>query len=190
MATSHTVHIANNSGQDIYVMAALSKEWAVVDFITDIGLMFVGIEEIKAVTMTAELPETLKTFRDLYEFLKIFTKLQLGMVGTATRPAEAVLAAIDAFKKISIRICTDECKAVERNGFFSMYMSANGLASMAGAKNISLTVMTGDMRHVAMWDTGNDDSWIVGKEEIARFIYGTLWQDDEAAGSISWEVQA
>jgi len=56
MGTSQSVYMANGSGQDIYVMASLNPDWAIVDVIVDIGLLLVGVAEIKGVIMAAELP--------------------------------------------------------------------------------------------------------------------------------------
>lgn len=110
MGTSHSVYVANNSGQDIYVMASLNPDWAIVD----IGLLAYGVEEIKGVDMAAELPETLATLRDLYDFLNIARKLLIGMAATGSRPGEAALALINAFKRTAIKISNGDCKDVEK----------------------------------------------------------------------------
>ncbi|KAI0884571.1 uncharacterized protein GGS22DRAFT_144192 [Annulohypoxylon maeteangense] len=189
MGISHSVYMANGSGQDIYVMASLNPEWAIVDFIVDIGLLYVGVEEIKGVVMAAELPETLATFRDLYEFLNIARKLIMGMIAAGTRPGEAAMALLDAFKKTSIRIPYDEYKDVERDSILSIYLSADGVASLVGAENVSVMVMSGDGKQLAMWDTNADHSWIATKDgKIVRSKYGTIWQQDPAEGSVEWSV--
>ncbi|KXX82189.1 hypothetical protein MMYC01_201715 [Madurella mycetomatis] len=189
MGVSHSVYLANDSSDDIYVIASLSPEWAFIDFVTDVGLLALGAEEIKSVVTAAELPETLATLRDLYEFIKIAAKLLGGTISVGTRPADAALALIDAFKKTSIRIPVQDHKKVDSEGFFSIYLNADGVASLAGAKTISLMVMQHDGSRIrlAMWDTEADDSWIAtGDGLIVRSKYGTLWEQDPGAGTVEW----
>lgn len=183
--------MANNSGHEIYVMASLNPDWAIVDFITDIALLLVGVEEIKAVATAAELPAALNTFRDLYEFLKIAAKLLSGSFSVGSRSAEAALAMADAFKKVAVSIGNGDHKNVDSEGFLSIYLSASGIAGLLGASTVSLVVMSADGKQVALWNTGSDDSWIAtGREKIVRSKYGTIWQEDPSAGSVDWPVGA
>jgi len=189
MGTSESVHMANDSGQNIYVIASLNPDWAIVDVITDIGLFFVGVEEIKAVVGAAELPETLSTIRDLFNFLNIARKLVMGMIAAGTRPAEAGIALLNTFQKISIKISHGDFKNVKSDGVLSIYLSADGIASLAGAKTVSVVVMSEDGKQLAMWNTGADDSWIATRDQrIVRSKYGTIWQDDPNAGTVDWKV--
>ncbi|KAI0314869.1 hypothetical protein OF83DRAFT_406031 [Amylostereum chailletii] len=190
MGVSHSVYMANAAGQEIYVMASLNPDWAIVDFVTDIGLLFVAVGEIKAVATAAELPETLVTLRDLYEFLKIAAKLLSASISAGTRPGEAALALLDAFKKTSIPIANGDHKNVKDEGVLGIYLSADGIASLFGASTVSVIVMSGDGKQVAMYNTGADDSWIATNEEkIVRSKYGSIWQQDPGAGTVEWPVQ-
>ncbi|PBK78636.1 hypothetical protein ARMSODRAFT_984589 [Armillaria solidipes] len=184
-----TVHMANNSGQEIYVMVSLDPDWAIVDIVTDIGLLLVGVGEIKSVVTAAELPATLNTMRNLYEFLKITAKLLGGMASVGTRPTEAALSLINAFKKTSIPISQGEYKNINDESFWSTYFNASGMASLLGANTLSVVAMSGDGKQVAMWNTGPDDSWIaIPREKIVRSKFGTLWEEDPSAGSEDWPV--
>lgn len=192
MGLSHSVYLANDSGQDIYVMASLNPDWAIADFIVDIGLLAYGVSEIRAVVAAAELPAELKTLRDLYEFVKISGTLLGGMVATGSRPGEAALAVLDAFKKTAVCIPAGEYKDVEHDSVLSIYLSADGIASLFGAETVSVMVMShvGDEVQLAMWNTGSDNSWIATKDKIiVRSKYGTIWEQDPVAGVVWWPVQ-
>ncbi|TRM67979.1 hypothetical protein BD626DRAFT_109000 [Schizophyllum amplum] len=190
MGSSQSVYMANASGQKNYVMASLNPDWAIVDFITDIGLLFVGVEELKAVTTAVELPEALVTIRDLYEFLKIAAQILSGTLSVGSRGPEAALALVEAFSKTSIPIDYGDYKNVKDEGVLSMYLSASGIAGMLGASTVSVMVLSGDGKQLAMWNTGADDSWITTDEqEIVRSKYGSIWQRDPGAGTVGWLVQ-
>ncbi|KAL1738594.1 hypothetical protein HDZ31DRAFT_50739 [Schizophyllum fasciatum] len=189
MGASQSVYMANDSGQPIYVMASLNPDWAIVDFVTDIALLFVGVEELKAVTTAAELPEALVTIRDLYEFLKIAAKILSGTLSVGSRGPEAALALVEAFSKCSIPISYGDYKNVKDEGVLGMYLSASGIAGLLGASTVSVMVLSGDGKQLAMWNTGSDDSWITtGDQEIVRSKYGSIWQRDPDAGRVSWPV--
>ncbi|KAK4233256.1 hypothetical protein C8A03DRAFT_39049 [Achaetomium macrosporum] len=193
MGLSHSVYMANDSSRDIHVMASLNPDWALVDFAVDIGLLMIGVEELKGAAMAAELPETLATLRDLYEFLKIAGELAGGMAGAGSRPAEAAMALIDAFKKTAVCILAGEYRDVERDSFLSIYLSADGIASLVGAETVSVMVMSSDSdgsrMQLAVWNTGADDSWIATRDEvIVRSKYGTIWEQYPTAGAVSLPV--
>lgn len=191
MGTSQSVYMANDSSQDIYVAVALNLKWAIVDFFVDISLMLVAVGELKRVTMLAELPETLKTFYDLYKFLKIAITIMSGTVSAGTRPGEAALALVNAFKKNSVRIPSGDYKKVEENGFLSIYLNADGIASLLGAENVSLMVLSGDGKQLAIWNTDSDKSWIATNEQkIVRSKYGSIWQQDPGAGTQNWPISS
>ncbi|OCB87781.1 hypothetical protein A7U60_g5104 [Sanghuangporus baumii] len=189
IGVDNNVYMANDSGQDIYVMATLNPDWAIADFVFDIALLFTGIEEIKAAATAAELPATIATVRDLYEFLKIGAEILSGTVSVGTRPTEAALSLVEAFKKTSIPIAPATYKNVKEDGFLGIYLSVDGIASILGASTVSLIVMSGDGKQVAMWNSGGDDSWIATRaEKIVRSKYGTIWQQDAGAGTVDWPV--
>ena len=190
MGANESVYMANSSGQDIFVIAAPNPDWAIVDFLTDVGLMFVGIGEIKSVVTAARLPEALKTIKDIYEFVKIAGKLLSGTISAGTRGPEAALALIEAVKKNSIPIKAGEYKKVNDRGVLGMYLSASGIADLLGASTVSVMVMSGDGKQVANFNTNGDYSWIAtSNKKIVRSKYGSIWQQDPGSGSINWDVQ-
>ena len=75
MGASHSVYIANDCAQDIYVLASLSPEWAVFDFMIDAALIFVGFTELKAAIAIEELPTTISS-RDVYQNLACYAEEQ------------------------------------------------------------------------------------------------------------------
>ena len=189
MGTSQSVYMANASDQDIYVIASLNPDWAIADFITDIGLLLVGVEELKAVTTTAELPEALVTIRDLYNFLKISAQLLSGTLSVGSRSAEAALALVEAFKKTSIPIASGDFKNVHDEGVLGIYLSADGIGGLLGASTVSVMVLSGDGKQLAMWNSNSDHSWIATNEQkIVRSKYGSIWQQDPDAGVQNWPI--
>jgi len=181
--------MANASDQDIYVIASLNPDWAIADFITDIGLLLVGVEELKAVTTTAELPEALVTIRDLYNFLKISAQLLSGTLSVGSRSAEAALALVEAFKKTSIPIASGDFKNVHDEGVLGIYLSADGIGGLLGASTVSVMVLSGDGKQLAMWNSNSDHSWIATNEQkIVRSKYGSIWQQDPDAGVQNWPI--
>lgn len=181
--------MANDSGQDIYIIAAPNPDWAIADIVTDVALIFVGLTELKAVFTAAELPATIASLRDLYEFVKITGTLLSGSFSVGTRPTEAALKVIEAVKKNSIPIAAGDHKNIKDENFLSMYLNASGIAGMLGASTVSVMVMSGDGKQVALYNTPPDDSWIATREQkIVRSKYGSIWQKDPGAGSVDWPI--
>ncbi|KAJ8523364.1 hypothetical protein ONZ45_g225 [Pleurotus djamor] len=173
MGANQSVYMANGSGQDIHVIASLNPDWAIVDFITDIGLLIAGVEELKGAAMLGELPETLNTIRDLFD-----------------RGPEAALALVEAFRKTSVPIDAWSYKDMKDENALGMYLSASGIAGLMGASTVSVMVLSRDGKQLAMYNTGSDDSWIAtDREEIVRSKYGSIWQEDPSAGTESWPIQ-
>jgi hypothetical protein len=107
---SQHIYVANQTQQDIYVLAAKSSGWAIADFLTDIALFAVGIGEIKAGLSVAELPATINTMRDLITVMKTIGALLSGTVAVGSRSAEAIKEVVEAFKKNSLKISPGEYK--------------------------------------------------------------------------------
>jgi len=187
---SHTVYMANACGQDIYVMASLSTEWAIIDAIADGALLLAAVADIAAVVTTAEaLPEVINTLSDLYGYLKVAAQLLRDTGSISSRTTDAAQTLVNAFANTSIPIAFDDYKNVEEEGVLSIYLSPDGIASLLGASTVSVMVMSGDGKQVAMWDTGADDSWIATNQQtIVRSAYGSIWQQDPGAGTQNWSV--
>lgn len=186
MGSSQSVHMANASKKKIWVFIGLDPMWALADVLVDAALIFTAYTELKAVLTVAELPETLATLADLFELLKIVVKLIQASYTLSTRPAEAVLSLVDAFKKISIGINSGEAPNIKDTSFLN-YANADGIAALAGAKTLTVIVMSDDGHQLAWFDSGPDDSWIAtGHEKIVRSKYGTLWDEDSSAGEVDW----
>ncbi|KAF4584734.1 hypothetical protein AB1N83_013348 [Pleurotus pulmonarius] len=188
MGSSQSVHMANNSGQKIWVLIALKPEWLAVDVFVDVALLFVAVGEIKAITQAAELPEEIVTIADLFKFMRIAVQLLSATVTAGTRPADAVLSMIEAFKGVSSAVDIGTAPDVSDTSFLD-YLNADGIASIFGAKTLNAMVMSDDGKQLAWLDGGPDDSWIVtSRQEIVRSKYGTLCQEDPSAGEADWSV--
>ena len=157
-ATHSSVYMANNSGQDIYVLASLTPMWAIVDVAIDGYLLVNGLEELKAAAAITEL-QTIQSLKDLWEIMKISWNIIGGPVAVTSRPVDAAQSFLDAVKKVSVTISSGEYKDVHDDNFLDLYLNADGLASFAGAETVTMLVTNGD-GYSAMWTTHIDYSWI------------------------------
>ena len=186
MGVSQSVYMANASEKKIWVLIALKPEWAIVDVFVDVALLLVAAGELKMVAQSAELPEELVTIADLVKFMQVAVKLLWASIGAATRPADAVLSIIDAFKSVSSQVNFGDSPDVSETSFLN-YLNADGIAALFGAKTLNVMVMSDDGQQFAWFDSGPDDSWIAtNHEKIVRSKYGSIWQEDPGAGSIDW----
>lgn len=186
MGSANSVYMANASGKKIWVLIALKPEWMIVDVFVDVAALFVAAGELKLVVQAGELPEELVTIADLIKFMQVAIKLLWASIGAATRPADAVLSMIDAFKSASSSIEAGSAPDINDESFLN-YLNADGIAGLFGAKTLNVMVMSDDGHQFAWYDTNNDHSWIAtGHDAIVRSKYGTIWQEDPDAGYVSW----
>jgi hypothetical protein len=191
MGASHSIYMANESGRDIYVMVALNPDWAMVDYVTDLDLMAFGVTWMKALGL-GELPEAIRTLSDAFTFLQTAGRLLSGTISAGPGGREAAMKMIDAFKQTAVRIPDGDYRQVEKDGFFSIYLKPDGIASLMGAHSVSILVMSseGTETQVAMWNSGADASWIAKNNySIARSKHGTIWQQDFGHDSVGWPLQ-
>jgi hypothetical protein len=183
--SDQNIYVANNSAQDIYVLAAPGTAWTIADVVTNTALMLTGVGELKAFASAGELPAAINTIGDLYKALRVGAAL----VRAGGRGYEAGEAVVTAFKNNSIDIPAGQYKNVRDQGTLSTYLNPSGIAGMMGAQTVSLTVMSADGLQVAQFSSGPDDSWIAtGSQTIVRSVYGTLWDQDPAAGAQDWPI--
>ncbi|MFF2041759.1 hypothetical protein ACFVVX_15095 [Kitasatospora sp. NPDC058170] len=86
MVLDKKIHLTNEVGQGIRVMAVPRPGWALADLATDVVLLAVGVTETKAATSAMELPETITTFGDLVQFLKVASTPGLGTLSCRRHP--------------------------------------------------------------------------------------------------------
>ena len=88
---SHNVYVANDSGQDNYVMASLNPEWALIDFIAEaaVPVLLAGAGAIAEVAEAAELPAELSTLSDLFGYLKVAVQFLSKASSTERRTVAA-----------------------------------------------------------------------------------------------------
>jgi hypothetical protein len=186
---SHNVYMANASGQENYVMAAINADWALADFIVEAAMpiLLAGVSEIAAVAEAAEIPAGLATLSDLFGYLKVAVQFISKTSSTSRHTVDAALALVNAFKNTSIPIAFEDYKNVEREDFLSLYLTPDGIAGVLGAKTVSVMVLSADGKQLAMWNTGSDDSWITTEQQtIVRSKYGSIWQQDPGSGTEGW----
>lgn len=101
MGANHSIHVADNAGEDIYVMAVLNSEWAVLDFLSNALLFVDGVGEVKEVAEVAEIPKEIKSVEDLVDILKVAIKHKTtGQKPTAKKEIKKIF---EAFEKNSIQ---------------------------------------------------------------------------------------
>jgi len=181
--------MADASGQDIFVMAALSQDWPIFDFVADAALLLAGVQGILAASIAeaADLPAVVKSFSDLYQYLKVAVQLLSRTDRVASDAKGAAQVLVDAYTNTSIQITFNDYKNVQEEGVLDVYLSPSGIAGLLGAKTVSVMVLSRDGKQLAMWDTGDDDSWIATNQQtIVRSVYGSIWQQDPSSGSEDW----
>lgn len=187
MGNSQSIYLANGSGQGVNIIVGLQRDWAIVDFVADIAQFCDGAGELKLLAEGADLPETLETFEDLYQYLNHASRLLSGINKVTTEPDKAAKDFIDGFLKTSLQIPAGEYKEINDKSFIDTYLSADGLAGLFGAKTVSVIAMSQDGKQVAIWDTNVKDSWIAtSNQTIVRSVFGELWKESPAEGSIPW----
>ena len=61
----------------------------------------------------------------------------------------------------------------------STYTTPSGIAGLLGEETVILTIFSKNVKQVAQFSTGQDDSWVVTKKgTIVRTKYGIIWQED------------
>ncbi|KAG7093105.1 hypothetical protein E1B28_009391 [Marasmius oreades] len=190
LRSNNSVCMANSTDEDIYVMVSLNADWAITDFITDIGLFLIAVGEIRQLVVDVELPKMIVTLRDLHRFLKIsYTALAETAAAGSRKAADAASALHYAIKKNSIVIPAGQYKQINEKNWLESFFNASAVGSLLVAKTVSLMVMTGDGQRFAMYDTNSDYSWIATKEgKCVRSKYGSVWQQDTQAGVVDWPV--
>jgi len=178
------VHVANATGDTIYVLPSPNLDWLIADVAVDIGLMLTGVGELKAAYTAIRLPKALVTIRDVARFIKIAGKF-------ASETTDAAVKVIDGFKKVSMPIEANEFQNVMDHGFLETFFNASGYAGFLGASTVSLMIMSGDGKQVATFNTAPDDSWIATDHQvIVRSKYGSIWKEDPNAGMKNWALSS
>lgn len=189
MPANHHVYFANASGQDVYVFVSPNSTWMIADIVTDVALLFAGIGEVKLALTAGKFPETFNTIKDVYAFLKALALISLGIGTASLRSVDAAQQVAAKLKEKMIRITPGQTVEVSDKGILSLYFGPSGIASMvADAHELTLTVLSGDNKQVAQWDTNSDYSWVATDHKvIVRSKYGgNVFDQDPQAGSVEW----
>lgn len=186
---SQNIYFANKTSGTIYVIPSPDPYWTVADVFTDAVLAFAGVTELKfAVRAAVDLPKVIKTFKDLFSYLKVAGALVGGTAATPLRTKEAAEAILDFFRQHSISIPAGGYKNVLDSGWLETWTTPSKIWSMYGvAKPITLTVTTKSGHQCAQFNTGTDYSWIATPRAIVRSRYSTVWEESPTEGSVNWE---
>ena len=194
MGTSQSVHMANKSGQNIYVFVGLNPHWALLNFFLDITLMVIGANDIRSIALTVadyqnyKVPTKLETLRDLFEYTAV-AGVMLTTGANIPNVFSAAQGFIDSVRKTAILVSKGAFKNINQQNILQIYLNPSGYAGLLGAKTVSVYVMSTDGKQVALYNTAPDHSWIAtAQQTIVRAKYGSIWQQEPSSGSYAWPI--
>ncbi|EAU93502.2 hypothetical protein CC1G_12166 [Coprinopsis cinerea okayama7 len=180
--------MANGSRKKIWVLVALKPEWMLADVLTDFALLFTPVGAAKALAgPLVDLPGEIKTVEDLTKYMIFNMQHMSARAKDGALPDPAAQSILDAFKAIAVPIDAGHVKKVNDEWWIN-YINPDGIASLFdSAKTLNVLVMSDDGLQFAAFGTNNDHSWIAtDRGSIVRSRYGTIWQQDPDAGSVTW----
>ncbi|MBM2600787.1 hypothetical protein [Pseudomonas sp. BDPW] len=192
---NHHIHIANKTSGPVYVVASPTLGWTIRDFVFDVGLLLLGVGEIKyGVTLGSRLPSAIKSFNDLGCYLKVAAWITSGALSSSLRAKEAADSMINLLKKSSIMIGVDEYKDVYSRGALDLFTTPSGYNSLLGIINdVSLIVyaekpsVVNSMAKVIRFNSNSDHSWIADETGIWRAKYGTIFERSQDVTIHDWD---
>lgn len=189
---SQNIYIANNMGQDAYVMAGLTEEWQIIDGIVGAVELIAACADVAALPEAvaefgAEMPAEISTFGDLAKFMKAAAKFA-NTARKATVGFEGKVSnLVRTFQQNSVHIPAGQFQNVSDLSITGI-LTPSTAAAFAGADTIQLIVMSGDGCYQTSFVSGADDSWILTSDYyFPRSRYGTIWQQDPSAGTQTWQ---
>ncbi|KAH6628155.1 hypothetical protein F5144DRAFT_515252 [Chaetomium tenue] len=191
---NYQVHVANNSGKDIYVLASPNLHWAIVDIAVDAALIAVGVGELGVAMRGIKAGGWIKSISELALCLKNWAALAsaTSVVGSrkAAEIADITRAARQANEEInsaSIRIPNGSFHRVVHKDWIDRYTQLSGYAGMVGGRTVQLLVKNEDGSQAALFCTGPDDSWIAtNRGSIVPAAYGRIWVERSGDWTVDW----
>lgn len=173
--TGHKIHFANELSEDVFILVAPNKDWAMADLVIDAALA----------SSTLSFALLAKSFGDFTLLL-----LQLAMYkATKDSDNESVRAGVKAFFK-EFASCLPAQTVEKVFGQTKLnpvkYLSGSTYGALLNASNMSVIIVNQSLTKAAAFNTNSDWSWIVTEEGVVRAKYGKLWEEDRAAGFYSW----
>jgi hypothetical protein len=162
-----------------------------------LGRLAQGVNTIKRVVALVQEMKIFKActvaFEKSYSAYDTYDKLSMTFgAAEATAMRNQNTAAIkslhDYLDKNAIVIGPGEYKQVNCTNYLEVFnaMNPSYWGAISGCSTVQLLVLDENLEHVATFNTGADNSWIVTSDAIVRSIYGSIWQQDAASGTQGW----
>lgn len=190
---SQNIYVANNMGQDAYVMACLTEEWQIIDGVVGAAELIAACVDVAALPEAvaefgAEMPAEISTFGELARFLKATAKFANSARKATVGFESKISNLVRTFHRNSVHIPAGQFQNVSDISISSI-LTPSTIAAFSGADTIRLIVMSGDGKFQASFDSGADHSWVLNYGQyIVRARYGKIWQQDPEAGQHAWHV--
>jgi len=164
----------------------------------------------ESVTQISNLARGINSIKKAYELIKQYTVFKSAMAAykansyfkkgaTVAVAAEAtaleknvgdVVQKLKEFlQKSAYAIEPGAFKRVNDTSYLKFWNALNPSywGSLAGCQTVQLLIIDESMEQTCTFVTGADDSWIAAPDKIVRSKYGTIWQEDPAAGTYYWK---
>lgn len=180
---------ALTAGASAPAEAALVTETA-----TQLGNLARGINSIKK---AYELIKQYTVFKSAMAAYKAHSYFQKGATVAVAAEATALEKNVgDVVQKLK-EFLQQSAYAIEPGAFkrvndtsylrFWNALNPSYWGSLAGCQTVQLLIIDESMEQTCTFVTGADDSWIATPDKIVRSKYGTIWQEDPAAGTYYWK---
>lgn len=163
------MHFANELNEDVYVLVAPNSDWTWADLATD--LAFLAVDGIGAVNAVKDVWTAVKTVQALGD-----------SIGSALKFTEF-------FKENGITIKAGDVKDVLDKTTYKNplnYLTPSFYGAIFGASDITVIVVTKELKKAAYFNSNSDYSWICTEEGVVRAKYGHLWVADPSEGDHKW----
>lgn len=199
------IHVANNSGEKIYVIVTPNKDWVWGDvgFAVASSLFTGGTSAVTAVNSLSRLQRIITLVRFAINN-PIVKAIKYGSIVYRTgknierefdhslkeKAQAARKEIIDFLQKEGVTIQPGDFKQVnnEKNYNPLRMITPSGWGGLFGASDMTLFIATESLSRVALFNTNSDWSWIVQPNLVVRSKYGHIWQEDKNAGYYRFSV--
>jgi len=198
-AQSH-IHVANATNKTVYVLVIPNSDWLIADVGTTLSIALAtgGGSSAQVFTQVKTMKDVLDNLNALIGVVKGALLLQdLALAGQAAsmtrqqQQADCYASIKNLMKKgvcIDAQQVADVCATDLCNPL--SYMSPSAVKYLTlDVKDSELIIWVDDPANpgqISRLTTNCDESWIAKPARIVRAKYGTLWQEDAAAGQASW----
>lgn len=185
---SAQIHVANNSGQVVYVYAAETEAWQITDDISDVAVSLCSLWG--STKIFANIGEALGVFQEIRNWdqlitsFKVFSNMMLGPINLARKvnnldkKTETLINDLkNGIKKACVTIQPGDVQDVLDTSTWHQILTPSGLAGDVGDVTINLLIVTEDLMSQTT-ETNDNRSWIVQPEGIIIAEQGKLWVRD------------